>query len=91
MCVEEVLGSGGALWFSPDGNKIAIARFDDTLVEEFTYILYEDQYEREVALRYPKVRVYRVKYFFVSEKKKKIPPTNVLAWPSKSNSFLPIH
>lgn len=57
MLTEEVLGSGGALWFSPDGNKIAIASFDDTNVEEFTYILYEGQYEREVALRYPKVRV----------------------------------
>ncbi len=52
---EEVLGSGGALWFSPNGNKIAIASFNDTNVEEFTYILYEDQYEKEVALRYPKV------------------------------------
>ncbi|XP_037044389.1 venom dipeptidyl peptidase 4-like isoform X1 [Bradysia coprophila] len=51
---EEVLGSGGALWFSPNGQKIAIGSFDDTEVEEFTYVLYEDQYEKEVALRYPK-------------------------------------
>lgn len=50
-----MLGSGGALWFSPDGNKIAIASFDDNEVEEFTYILYEDQYETEERLRYPKV------------------------------------
>lgn len=57
ISTEEVLGSGGALWFSPDGSKIAIGRFDDTDVEKFTYILYEDQYEKEVALRYPKVSV----------------------------------
>lgn len=50
-----MLGSGGALWFSPDGNKIAIASFNDTNVEEFTYVLYEDQYEKEEKLRYPKV------------------------------------
>lgn len=51
-----MLGSGGALWFSPNGNKIAIASFDDTEVEEFTYLMYdEDQYEKEVRLRYPKV------------------------------------
>lgn len=58
-----MLGSGGALWFSPNGNKIAIASFDDTAVEEFTYILYEDQYEKEVALRYPKVRVSYASYY----------------------------
>lgn len=57
-----MLGSGGALWFSPNGNKIAIASFDDREVEEFTYILYEGQYEREVALRYPKVCVWNGAY-----------------------------
>ncbi len=52
-----MLGTGGALWFSPDGYKLAIASFDDTEVEEFTYVLYGDgdQYETEERLRYPKV------------------------------------
>ncbi|KAG4072180.1 hypothetical protein HA402_014409 [Bradysia odoriphaga] len=57
---EEVLGSGGALWFSPSGNKIAIASFDDTDVEEFTYVMYENQYEKEERLRYPKHQVEKV-------------------------------
>lgn len=51
---EEVLSGDGALWIAPDGSKLAIASFNDTEVDEMTYILYEDQYETEVALRYPK-------------------------------------
>lgn len=57
---EEVLGSGAAMWFSPDGNKMAIINFDDTNVEEFTYMEYgapgniENQYPKEIKLRYPK-------------------------------------
>jgi dipeptidyl-peptidase-4 len=58
---EEVLGTGSALWFSPDGKKIAFASFNDTLVDEFIYFTYgnpgdlEDQYPTEVRIRYPKV------------------------------------
>lgn len=60
---EEVLSSGSAVWFSPDGTKLAFAYFDDTEVPEFTYFMYDDeddgpypQYPRVVKLRYPKVR-----------------------------------
>jgi len=58
---EEVFGTAGAIWFSPDGNKMAIASFDDTDVEIFKYYLYgepgmmENQYPEEVSIRYPKV------------------------------------
>lgn len=57
---EEVLGSDAAAWFSPDGNYLAYASFDDTNVREYMYEIYGDgkgefQYPREVHLRYPKV------------------------------------
>lgn len=52
---EEVFGTAGALWISPNGQRLAIASFNDKLVREFKYTLYNDQYETEVALRYPKV------------------------------------
>lgn len=57
---EEILASSAALWFSPDGNKLAIVKFVDTSVEEFTYYLYgtpgsiDDQYPEAIKLRYPK-------------------------------------
>uniref|UniRef100_A0A1L8DPB2 Venom dipeptidyl peptidase 4 n=1 Tax=Nyssomyia neivai TaxID=330878 RepID=A0A1L8DPB2_9DIPT len=57
---EEVLGSGAALWFSTDSEKIAIASFDDTQVNEFMYFMYgrpgdmANQYFEEIKLRYPK-------------------------------------
>lgn len=52
---EEVFGTGGALWISPNGRRLIIASFDDNDVREFQYTLYNDQYETDVALRYPKV------------------------------------
>lgn len=57
---EEVFGTDGALWFSPNGNRIAIASFNDTEVEEFTYFMYGEpgsldyQYPEHITLRYPK-------------------------------------
>lgn len=32
------------MWLSPDGFKLAIASIRDHDVEEFTYIMYNDQY-----------------------------------------------
>ncbi|CAH0556830.1 unnamed protein product [Brassicogethes aeneus] len=58
---EEVLGTGSAMWFSPDGQKLAFATFDDTNVDNFTYIIYgepgslKDQYTTPVTIKYPKV------------------------------------
>lgn len=55
---EEVLGTDAASWFSPNGEKLAYARFDDRLVHEAVYDIYGDnQYPTEVHLRYPKVRL----------------------------------
>lgn len=57
---EEVLASGSALWFSPDGNYVAFAQFNDTLVREYSYLLYgspgnlDDQYPKTISIRYPK-------------------------------------
>lgn len=58
---EEVLGSGSALWFSPEGNRLAFAQFNDTDVDSFTYFKYgepgslDSQYPEAVVLKYPKV------------------------------------
>ncbi|KAM7351517.1 venom dipeptidyl peptidase 4 isoform 1-T2 [Cochliomyia hominivorax] len=57
---EEVLSSGSAMWWSDDGNYLAVGVFNDTKVETFKYFLYgeaEDpqyQYPMEVDLKYPK-------------------------------------
>ena len=31
---EEIIGDNSALWFSPDGSRIAYVRFNDSLVSE---------------------------------------------------------
>ncbi|XP_017153900.1 venom dipeptidyl peptidase 4 isoform X1 [Drosophila miranda] len=57
---EEVLSSGSAIWWSPDGTKLAVGFFNDTEVETFNYFLYGDgdttfyQYPQEEHLKYPK-------------------------------------
>lgn len=57
---EEVLSSGSAMWWSPDGGFLAVGVFNDTMVETFKYFLYgeaenpEYQYPKEVDLKYPK-------------------------------------
>lgn len=57
---EEVLSSGSAMWWSDDGNYLAVGVFNDTNVETFKYFIYgeaEDplyQYPKEVDLKYPK-------------------------------------
>lgn len=57
---EEILSSSAALWFSPEGDKLAIVKFVDTSVEEYTYYQYgspgaiENQYPEAIKLRYPK-------------------------------------
>lgn len=58
---EEVFGTDGAIWISPNGEKMAFAYFDDTNVKEFTYETYgtpgslADQYPEYHTIRYPKV------------------------------------
>ncbi|XP_061402753.1 venom dipeptidyl peptidase 4 [Musca vetustissima] len=57
---EEVLASGSAMWWSEDGNYLAVGLFNDTEVETFKYSLYGDagdptyQYPKEIDLKYPK-------------------------------------
>ncbi|KYN10654.1 Venom dipeptidyl peptidase 4 [Trachymyrmex cornetzi] len=57
---EEVFGSATAMWFSPDGQHLAFATFNDTAVKDMAYFHYgtpgslEDQYPTEVKIKYPK-------------------------------------
>ncbi|XP_038216477.1 apoptotic chromatin condensation inducer in the nucleus-like [Zerene cesonia] len=58
---EDVMYTGQATWFSPDGKYLAFASFNDTLVETYSYYYYEDKSDPEdlypelVDLKYPKV------------------------------------
>lgn len=57
---EEVFASNCAMWFSPDGNKLAYVRFDDTPVRVMSIPIYgtpgslDFQYTRQMGMLYPK-------------------------------------
>uniref|UniRef100_A0A673D0C8 Dipeptidyl peptidase 4-like n=1 Tax=Sphaeramia orbicularis TaxID=375764 RepID=A0A673D0C8_9TELE len=54
---EEVFASNGAIWWSPNGNYLAYAEFNDTEVHKLEYSWYgNEQYPETVAIPYPKVR-----------------------------------
>ncbi|KAJ3026633.1 hypothetical protein HDV00_011701, partial [Rhizophlyctis rosea] len=57
-CAEEVYGAHEALWFSPDGSRLAYLKFNETLVPEYRLQLYmhekENQYPTDVGIKYPK-------------------------------------
>lgn len=58
-----MFSSNKALWVSPDGKKLAYAKFDDRQVRVMTIPLYGEpgslnsQYTHPVQIRYPKVRI----------------------------------
>ncbi|XP_050434838.1 prolyl endopeptidase FAP-like isoform X2 [Adelges cooleyi] len=53
---EEIFKSDKAFWFSPTGRYLAFATFNDTLVGEYKYPVYNtrSQYPYYQSLRYPK-------------------------------------
>ncbi|KAJ7708699.1 dipeptidyl aminopeptidase [Mycena rosella] len=59
---EEILSAPSALWFSPASSKLAFLTFDESLVDEFTFPIYnptEDAdtvvpYTADVTMKYPK-------------------------------------
>lgn len=59
--LEEVLASNQALWASPDGKKLAFAKFNDRNVQTIKLTIYGEpgqlssQYTRFIDLKYPKV------------------------------------
>lgn len=54
---EEMFSSTQALWWSPGGQYLAYAEFNDTGVHTIEYSWYgKDQYPRTVSIPYPKVR-----------------------------------
>ncbi|KAI0258657.1 dipeptidyl aminopeptidase [Gloeopeniophorella convolvens] len=59
---EEVFSADYAVWWSPDSTKLAFLVFDETLVEEFTFPIYNPTtdsdtvvpYTNQLTMRYPK-------------------------------------
>ncbi|XP_026326688.1 venom dipeptidyl peptidase 4-like isoform X2 [Hyposmocoma kahamanoa] len=57
---EEIFNAAEAVWFSPNGTYLAVASFNDTLVESVVYPIYGNpadvnfQYSQEVRFKYPK-------------------------------------
>ncbi|XP_076054029.1 A-type potassium channel modulatory protein DPP6-like isoform X2 [Oratosquilla oratoria] len=57
---EEIINSNSATWFSPNGRRIAFATFNDTLVDDMNFTLYnthgvfDPQYPVTASLKYPK-------------------------------------
>ncbi|POI33976.1 hypothetical protein CIB84_002272, partial [Bambusicola thoracicus] len=54
---EEMFGSHSALWWSPNGNFVAYAAFNDTEVPVIEYSFYSEdtlQYPRTIRIPYPK-------------------------------------
>ncbi|KAJ3759110.1 dipeptidyl aminopeptidase [Lentinula raphanica] len=59
---EEIFSGDHALWWSPDSQKVAFLRFDETAVDEFSFPIYnptEDNsavipYTSEITMKYPK-------------------------------------
>ncbi|KAL2123489.1 hypothetical protein VTJ04DRAFT_3944 [Mycothermus thermophilus] len=87
---EEIFGSDHALWFSPDGEKIAFLSFNEKGVETFTVPYYMDgekyppSYPYELKLRYPKVGTTNptVALNILDVKTKKVTPISIDAWPA---------
>ncbi len=53
---EEILHSTNALYWSPNSQYLAFIKFDDSSVEEFTILMYnEEPYSEKKTIRYPKV------------------------------------
>lgn len=61
LFVEEVFSSNKAVWFSPDGKRMAYAKFNDTITPVMTIPVYgqpgnlQFQYPHAAQIRYPKV------------------------------------
>ncbi len=51
---EEEFGFSRGFYWSPDGNKIAYYKFDESNVKEYTLTFYEDLYPRYETYKYPK-------------------------------------
>ena len=75
LFTEELLGSGEAVWFSPDGSQLVYASFDDSNVGEIVLNAYggagqmvsdaeAPTYPKISSLRYPKVGQIHVTYLF---------------------------
>lgn len=51
---EEEFGFAKAWFWSPDGNRIAFYRFDESAVKEFSFQTWQSDYPGEIRYKYPK-------------------------------------
>ncbi|NXE81899.1 DPP4 peptidase, partial [Cochlearius cochlearius] len=70
---EEMFGTHSALWWSPNGNFVAYATFNDTEVPVIEYSFYSDdtlQYPKTIRIPYPKAGAKNptVQFFIVDTK-----------------------
>jgi dipeptidyl aminopeptidase len=56
---EEVFSSNFALWWSPDSSKIAFLVSDETLVNEYTFPIYNPTYDANTVAPYPSEQTMR--------------------------------
>lgn len=77
---EEELELVRAFEWSPDGNKIAFFRFDETSVKEWSMKMYEDLYPEEVRFKYPKAgeENSKVAVFIYHLQENKTVPTEII-------------
>lgn len=64
-----MFGTHSALWWSPNGNSVAYARFNDTEVPVIEYSFYSEdtlQYPKTIRIPYPKVCVIYLTQLFNS-------------------------
>ena len=50
---EEVFSSDFALWWSPDSTKVAFLHLDETLVDEYTFPVYNPTEDADAVVPYP--------------------------------------
>ncbi len=78
---EEEFRLNRGFYWSPDGDKIAYYKFDETNVKEFSLTYYEELYPKEYKYKYPKAgqensKVYIYVYDLKSEATKQINTTD---------------
>uniref|UniRef100_A0A914VXF4 Dipeptidylpeptidase IV N-terminal domain-containing protein n=1 Tax=Plectus sambesii TaxID=2011161 RepID=A0A914VXF4_9BILA len=82
MYEEEIYGTNEALWWSPTGDYLAFATFDDTEVSQIHFPIYDDEYPTIANIPYPKAGVPQLPKVRLSIWRRSDRITKVLSLPS---------